>query len=1073
MKQIKFGSFPLCEISNEDRKCLDKYILKHFSDQISFNDVMSNMNNLKNNIYISPYSIVKYIREIKGTSPTSNSLTINNAPDYFSNNINLYTDVMKRSFHIMKSFYLKLSNSPFYKEHVYYPIYIEKVIDTGNVKKLGSKTEKPNMSRLNIQTEYNFILLSDGLLSRDIDNLKINEAGVINALYIYIHLFHPDLFMSMNMDYSVPAGRGISSLNNDDLVLIMRFYKLITKHNMNPVSLFFSIISLIKEAENILNNNPDISRKSFRSRVARTGSGLLKNKILKTKLDRMAKIVSNDIFNSRNINRELSDAERRRRTATMLKAISAILDDSEIYDFVDNLNHNRRSKESRIQAVADYHKYNDIIKILETLIKFNNLNLNEIITDSDIDFSKDISLTEIHDDTANYFKLEGAINKQFFDDQFSLFIKDISVYIHTLSNRIIKEQINRSIMAAQNDNPNVQQVNRLVTQLNNLNIQREDIIRQRTELANRLNPLLANSANLSNDELNSLRELQNRDNSLERELYNIDAKERDINDQILLINSYQGTNPSAFLSSLGINSYNTKERTLDSISGEGLNDIISNNINRNINIKNGQGFNNNNNNNNQSDVSLLNHMKIRMLENIDSSMAFLYDDLLNTFLSPIILLELFRPTGEFTLRNFPSSPNDLEHTLDHVRNLHNTENLIAIQYRKLDSDIDMLVENMLQELNVILGEVVTSVPNPGNNGNDLDNLNGPNPSQFDMTKIISDLNHIDPDTKIKLRKRIINILFYKIFAPFKNYLSKIKLNSESPVTYSNKLNILHPILGKLARNINNFKIYIFNTEVLGTLYDLIYNTQELMFLNGLVNKPPKKLNSPELKSKYVLKNALGLQQNPTWVIGQGKLRLNLPDYLALTGEPLESSIPSSELKNICKVDFKKFWDMTTTADLFSNDDQKTEKLDQEINALNTKINDIRSSNDPNKMVRIKDLREAIKELEEKRDMKKLNSGVGNVGKNLGSTKDEFQDFKKKYKLNIDELMNNDQERSFFDQLRPQENLSMQPTQHQTPQVSQVSRQPSVNDYRQSLIFNRFNSNNLNNSNNQYQNRTTI
>jgi hypothetical protein len=59
MKKLRVGSFPLIEIPAQDRKCLDRYLIKTFSDNISINDAIRNLNITKGLFYITPDSLMR------------------------------------------------------------------------------------------------------------------------------------------------------------------------------------------------------------------------------------------------------------------------------------------------------------------------------------------------------------------------------------------------------------------------------------------------------------------------------------------------------------------------------------------------------------------------------------------------------------------------------------------------------------------------------------------------------------------------------------------------------------------------------------------------------------------------------------------------------------------------------------------------------------------------------------------------------------------------------------------------------------------------------------------------------
>jgi len=126
MRKISLGSFPLTEIRSDDRKCLDRYMIKTFSDNISISDAVRNLAVTKNLLYITPDALMNSWLGNKNPSDDKTNITSTiNSSDRTSNN--LYNAALKRAFYILKEFYKRIKNAPFYKEYIQYPIYIEKV----------------------------------------------------------------------------------------------------------------------------------------------------------------------------------------------------------------------------------------------------------------------------------------------------------------------------------------------------------------------------------------------------------------------------------------------------------------------------------------------------------------------------------------------------------------------------------------------------------------------------------------------------------------------------------------------------------------------------------------------------------------------------------------------------------------------------------------------------------------------------------------------------------------------------------------------------------------------------------
>jgi len=130
-----------------------------------------------------------------------------------------YMSIIKRAFFIMKKFYEKLANDPFYKNYIILPVYSEKLVDVDPTK----------LSRS--QYEYSFFILTNDLLNDlKLDEVEFNDAEVINTLYIFHELF-PD--------------KALTDFNEKDLELVIKLYTFFDKNNIDPIEFFKVIYSMI------------------------------------------------------------------------------------------------------------------------------------------------------------------------------------------------------------------------------------------------------------------------------------------------------------------------------------------------------------------------------------------------------------------------------------------------------------------------------------------------------------------------------------------------------------------------------------------------------------------------------------------------------------------------------------------------------------------------------------------------------------------------------------------------------------------------------------------------------------
>ena len=225
MKKISFGSFPLTEIKKEDRKCLDRYLIKTFSDNISVSDAIRNLGVTKNMMYITPDAL---IRDWMGSNKrrTTNS-------DRESNS--LYEEALKRAFYILKEFYSRIKNAAFYKEYIYYPIYIEKI---EKVTSEGSDIYEAKYTEVTMN--YSFLILSNDLTKNiKVDEIRYDENASLNFLYLFIEFFSGGDFK-----------QSIHDFDKNDYEFLIKLYQFIEKSGKEPIDMvlgLYKIIGIIKK----------------------------------------------------------------------------------------------------------------------------------------------------------------------------------------------------------------------------------------------------------------------------------------------------------------------------------------------------------------------------------------------------------------------------------------------------------------------------------------------------------------------------------------------------------------------------------------------------------------------------------------------------------------------------------------------------------------------------------------------------------------------------------------------------------------------------------------------------------
>lgn len=202
MKKIKFGSFPLIDLSKEDRHCIDNYSIKNFADLITLNTQMTHIQSdtLR---YITPDVIMKYFNN--PISETASSTGTDSKK----------RDSMKRAFKSLQNFHKSIRSNPFYSNKVTFPIYLE------NENKNGSH-------------DYDFILLSNDLVQDQIlDEIKYDDRVTLTFLFLK-DMLYPETKLS-NM--GIESGYDIRG----DMAKFIEFSK---NNDTDPISAMVKLIKI-------------------------------------------------------------------------------------------------------------------------------------------------------------------------------------------------------------------------------------------------------------------------------------------------------------------------------------------------------------------------------------------------------------------------------------------------------------------------------------------------------------------------------------------------------------------------------------------------------------------------------------------------------------------------------------------------------------------------------------------------------------------------------------------------------------------------------------------------------------
>ena len=326
MKKISFGSFPLIDMNHSDRKCIDKYSIKNYADLITLNSQIGHISNDVDQ-YVTPDIILKYFKKTSSQNDELNDDVRSAA--YKKRN------TLKRAFNSLKAYHKAIQQDGFYRDFVTYPIYIE---HTGN----------------NNNHDYDFILLSNDLQKKEIlDGIKYDDK--ITLVFLFLKdMLYPGVPLN-----EIGIGRSFD-LRRD----VAKFIEYSKQSGIDPVTAFVRFIKLAGYSKQNKKSNFKISN-----------------------------IIKNSSLFSNGISDKLWSLFGGSREQTEIKDISFMtsVKQADIAHFFDEKNnHNNANSHignnsttylERQFNLSKTHEYNKILSLLDSLMAFNSLDKNQILTD--------------------------------------------------------------------------------------------------------------------------------------------------------------------------------------------------------------------------------------------------------------------------------------------------------------------------------------------------------------------------------------------------------------------------------------------------------------------------------------------------------------------------------------------------------------------------------------------------------------------------------------------------------------------------------------------------------------------
>ena len=353
MKKIAVGAFPLVHIDKSERKMVENYLINTLSDLINVNQLATDINSDRAR-FITPMSILNFIKnnkfETEKTVPESN---MEKERSEKSNSI-------RRAFKNTKNLYSAISNDPFYRDNVFYPIYIEETIKSGNY----------------TDYKYDFLILSNDLVKKQIlDEIQYDDR--ITLLFLILKCI-----LLPNTKLSNLGTRDSSGQVSDIRKYFAVYLETCKNANINPIDMFVKII-----------NFSGIQKRSKKGgKPTNKLLGLLTSKGVET--ETINKIHSANFLNLFDNDGEIKDAYF--LTGLSQGAISKFLDDDSVMDPNYNI-------VGRQYAQAKTHEYGKILSIVDALKVFNSaqnmvqdLNSSDIMQKVKLANSKNGEETEVH-----------------------------------------------------------------------------------------------------------------------------------------------------------------------------------------------------------------------------------------------------------------------------------------------------------------------------------------------------------------------------------------------------------------------------------------------------------------------------------------------------------------------------------------------------------------------------------------------------------------------------------------------------------------------------------------------------
>ena len=893
----------------DDRKCLDKYLIKTFADNISISDAMRNLAITKNLMYITPDSLMK--GWLKGNREAENGFE--NKSDRSSASV--YDKVMQRAFHVLKEFYKKIQHTPFYKEYVYYPIYVEKTDRINTSDAAGIK--------IDVQMNYSFVILSNDLTKGlKINEMRYDENASLNFLYLFV-----EFFSGSGSGSDLKFGKSIHSFNKADYEFLIKLYQFIEQSGKDPINMtldLYKLLGMIKESiEGVgkskslftLKSNHSTAIDTLKTANLQKYKGLIKHKLV-------------DVLEHKDKNSLAYQEE-------FIKMMNLIFKNEQLSGLYSGVEKDATMGE-RYKYTYNINKYREILNLAGELVNYNELHLKQVVSTDVMDFDFKVEQGEYSIET------QSQVISQRYQEFFKLYVESIKQHTETTIKLLI-DQINieqRVAIATTTDQKNIAEEvakidsDRVIAQKVHDDAEAEIIRLAALETAARSAGDLETSRQYAADGAEA-------DDIRLEQLNKIASLTRERADRVAFATLLGTATKEILINIIGPNSAYNPEMTAQVLAAM-ANDLT-------FIYDDGKRF-------FTSELVAEGFMKVMKdggKYNILSQEGF--GDMARDSISIDDTID-----GE---------PNPIFYTAEVVSSLQDGFDMMAVDTITAIQDVILpLVQKSVRDAQ---NKITRSIQvNPLSTSGDIMSNSQLN---IEMNKILTAISHpnfIPQDVKENLSQNVYRVRFINnILKNFSKMFRTIKV--DKVLKFDQSVSQLHPLIKQMIKNGPNgefFKSFIIKYETCEQLYNTKFLVDTQKFLYGLINQPPIRMTNQMNKLQVVIENYLGLKDNPTWVIGETDIFLSMPDGLSLTETSLLSKIPKEDLMGVCNIKASDYWNENTMGKVSNFDDKKTKEATKKLKKANQELKDAKDAKSKNSDdKKIKSLDSRVEKAEKKVD----------------------------------------------------------------------------------------------------------